>query len=263
MRTDLVLSPFDANLGEIVAAAQAAEAGRYDAVWTYDHFSGLVTRRRWSRDPWVVLAAIAARTERIKLGVLVANAGNRHAAQLACAINSLQSLAPGRLLLGVGAGAAASSQWTAEFTAISQPVPDGAVRRAILADTIVALRALWAGDGFAGEHVSVAPAMAVTDGSPPPPIVVGASGRPTIDVACTHADGVNLLPGDDLAERIAYVRERTSAGFEISVFDRFDAGHPLGGEPGPLAVLGVARRTLWTVAPFPIDAIRRIGAALA
>ena len=104
MLTDLVLVPFGASLDEMLAAAQTADAGGFDTVWTYDHFSGLVQGAPWSRDPFVTLGAIAATTERVNVGVLVANVANRHPAQLACAVNSLQSLAPGRVLLGVGAG---------------------------------------------------------------------------------------------------------------------------------------------------------------
>ena len=120
MKTDLVLAPFGASAGELLAAARAADAGGFDTVWTYDHFSGLVQSAPWSRDPFVTLAAIAATTERINVGVLVANVANRHPAQLACAVNSLQSLAPGRVLLGVGAGTAASSEWSAEAAAIGR-----------------------------------------------------------------------------------------------------------------------------------------------
>ena len=83
--TDLVLVPFGASLDEVLAAAQAVDRGGFDTVWTYDHFSGLVQGAPWSRDPFVTLGAIAATTERVNLGVLVANVANRHPAQLACA----------------------------------------------------------------------------------------------------------------------------------------------------------------------------------
>ncbi len=62
MLTDLVLVPFGASLDEMLAAAQTADAGGFDTVWTYDHFSGLVQGAPWSRDPFVTLGAIAATT---------------------------------------------------------------------------------------------------------------------------------------------------------------------------------------------------------
>lgn len=262
LKTDLVLAPFEAGVGDMVEAARLAEDGGFDTVWTYDHFSGLVTGRRWSRDPWVTLAAIAARTERINIGVLVANVANRHPAQLACAVNSLQSLAPGRVVLGVGAGTAAGTRWASESEAIGRAVAPAGERRARLIESIAALRAIWKDESYHGEQLSVAAPTAVTDGTPAPPIIVGASSTLTLGLACEHADGANLLPGDDLAERVAMVRSRRPEGFDVGVFDRLDTNHPLGGDPGPLAALGVDRRTLWAAAPYPLDAIGRIAEAL-
>lgn len=262
LKTDLVLAPFETGIGDMVEAARVADAGGIDTVWTYDHFSGLVTGRRWSRDPWVALAAIAARTEQINVGVLVANVANRHPAQLASAVNSLQSLAPGRVLLGIGAGAAAGTRWTTECDAIGRSVAPVAERREHLVESIGALRAIWRNEAFTGERVTITADAAVTDGSPAPPIIVGGSTAPTLAVACEHADGANLLPGDDLAERVAMVRGRRPDGFDVGVFARLDTAHPLGGDPAPLADLGVDRRTLWVTAPYPLDAISRITEAL-
>jgi alkanesulfonate monooxygenase SsuD/methylene tetrahydromethanopterin reductase-like flavin-dependent oxidoreductase (luciferase family) len=241
VKTDLVLDPRGAAVDDMVTAARAADAGSWDSVWTFDHFSGLVSGGGWSRDPFVVLGAIAAVTERVHVGVLVANVVNRHPAQLACAVNSLQSLAPGRVRCGVGAGAASGSTFASEHDAI---------------------RALWDGDEFDGEHIHVDASMAVIDGAPIPPIIVGASSVAMIDVACAHADGVNLLPCDDLADRVAMARTRRPDGFDIGVFDRLDPGHPLGGDPQPFVDLGVDRRTLWATAPYPVEAIAELASML-
>jgi alkanesulfonate monooxygenase SsuD/methylene tetrahydromethanopterin reductase-like flavin-dependent oxidoreductase (luciferase family) len=262
VKTDLVLDPRGADVGEMVAAARAADTGSWDTVWTYDHFSGLISAAPWSRDPFVVLGAIASATDQVHLGVLVANVVNRHPAQLACAVNSLQSLAPGRVRCGVGAGSARGGKFASEHHAIRRPLAPPAVRRAVLAESIAALRALWRGDEFDGEHVHVDASMAVVDGAPIPQVIVGGSGIATIEVACAHADGVNLLPCDDLAGRVVMARTSRPDGFDIGVFDRLDTSHPLGGDPEPLAELGVDRRTLWVTAPYPVDAIGRIAEAL-
>ena len=263
MKTDLVLTPFGASAEELLDAARAADAGGFDTVWTYDHFSGLVHGAPWSRDPFVILAAIAATTERINVGVLVANVANRHPAQLACAVNSLQSLAPHRVLLGVGAGTGANTPWSGEATAIGRPIPPAATRRAVLAETIAALRAIWTGDPFAGAHVQVAASIAVTDGAPMPPIIVGATSHHTIRIGCEHADGVNLLPEGNLAERVAFARATAiREPFEISAFLALDVDHPLGGDPAPLEALGIERRTLYVSVPFPVEAITALATTL-
>ena len=267
MKTDLVLVPLGARLPELLAAAHAADAGGFDTVWTYDHFSGLVDHKPWSRDPFVTLGAIAATTSRINVGLLVANPANRHPAQLASAVNSLQSIAPGRVVLGIGAGSSPTSQWSAERRAVGQPIPDAATRRELLVEHLEALRAIWRGETFAGRHVSAAASMAVTDGAPPPRIIVGGSTVATVEIALEHADGVNLLAGDfrdgeRLVDRVAQVRARTRPGFDISVFAPLEPGHPLGGDPTPLVDAGVDRRTLWAESSVDPGRIAAIGANL-
>ncbi len=255
-----MLSPFGADPGEMVAAAAVADGGEsgFAGVYTYDHFSGTVADRPWSRDPFVVLGAIAARTARVRLGVLVANVANRHPAQLASAVNTLQALAPGRVMCGVGGGAAPGSRFAAEQEMVGRSLGDGAERRARLADAIAILRATWAGTpgGVAG----------VVDGSPAPPVVVGASGPATAALAARLADGVNIRPAGsaDLARLVELAR--ATAGerpFEVSVLDELDPGHPRGGDPAPLVALGVDRRVLVATPPYPLDAIARIAAELA
>jgi alkanesulfonate monooxygenase SsuD/methylene tetrahydromethanopterin reductase-like flavin-dependent oxidoreductase (luciferase family) len=174
----------------------------------------------------------------------------------------LQSIAPGRVKLGVGAGSSPASPFAAEHRAIDRPLADISTRRILLAETIAALRALWRGEAFAGTQVSVAAAMAVTDGAEIPPIIVGAGHRETIRVACEHADGVNLLPGGDLAGRVAFARQHGDADFEVGVFAAFDEEHPLGGDPARLTALGIDRRTLYLRAPFALDTIARASAKL-
>ena len=193
MLIDLAVNPFEAHVGDMVAMAVAAERAGYAAVWVPDHFSGAVVDRRWSRDPFVCLGAMAAATSSIDLGVLVANMRNRHPAQLAAAINSLQSLAPGRIRLGIGSGAVPDSRFAVEHEAIGTDLGTVTERRAMLGESIGVLRAIWAGE----RHVDViefgyTALDGVVDGAPCPPIVIGASAWPTIELALATADGVNV-----------------------------------------------------------------------
>jgi alkanesulfonate monooxygenase SsuD/methylene tetrahydromethanopterin reductase-like flavin-dependent oxidoreductase (luciferase family) len=267
MRHDLVLSAFGASVPELVDAAVVADAAGFDGVWVFDHFSGAMLGRPWSREPFVVLGAIAARTERITLGPLVANIGNRHPAQLASAVNSLQSLAPGRALCGVGSGAAAGTRFAGEIEMIGRPIPGAAERRGRLVETIECLRAIWAGDGYLGDYFRCEPpaggSPGVTDGAAPPPIIVGASGEATVRLAATCADGVNIRDQDGLAALVGAARAAAGGRpFEVSVFTAVEPGHPLGGDVELLAELGVDRRTLYTSAPFAHRAIELIGSRL-
>ncbi len=265
MHTDLVISPFDADVRAMVEVAWLAERGGFDGVWTFDHFSGAMLGRRWSRDPFVVLGAIAASTERVRLGVLVANVVNRHPAQLASALDSLASLAPGRVSCGLGSGAAPGTRFAGEHDAIGRGLGDAPARRRHLVETIEALKVIWAGkDRLVGDHVVLDGLAGVVEPGPRPPIIVGASGARTVRLAAEHADGVNIRRGPALPDRVALVRSLTGdRPFEISVFDDLDPAHPLGGDVDTLAALGVHRRTLVVAPPYPVAAIARIGARLA
>ena len=249
MLTDLVINPFGAHLADMLAVAKAADASDVGAVWVTDHFSGNVVDAPWSRDPFVCLGAIAAMTEHVDLGVLVANVTNRHAVQLASGINSLQSLAPGRVRLGVGSGAAPDSRFSVEHDMVGKRLGDLAARQAMLNDTIGQLRRIWNADGF----------EAVTDGVPMPPIIVGASSWVTIEIAIELADGVNVRRTGRLPEQL----ERLAAadlpdGFEVSVLDFFAPGDDLGAAPADLIEAGVDRHIVTMWPGRDLEAIERL-----
>jgi alkanesulfonate monooxygenase SsuD/methylene tetrahydromethanopterin reductase-like flavin-dependent oxidoreductase (luciferase family) len=267
MKTDLVLNPFSASMQEILDVAQLADRCGYNGIWTLDHFSGSVFGGRWSRDPFVVLGAIGAVTARAQLGVLVANMMNRHPVQLALAVNSLQSLAPGRVLCGLGAGASPGSRFAGEQDAINRVLGNGDYRRAYLRETIDVLRAVWSrNSSYDGEHFQLTDLSAVVDDAPAPPIIVGATGMQTMTVAAQCADGVNIQRSAKLAEHVKGVREaRTDAGlpidsFQISVYENFNPDHPNGGDCDELRSLGVFHRTLFVSSPYPLAAIENVAA---
>ncbi len=220
---DLAINPFDASVPDMVSLARAAESNGAGCIWVADHFSGAVVGRSWSRDPFVCLGAIAAVTERIEVGVLVANIVNRHPAQLASAVNSLQSIAPRRVRLGVGSGAAPGSRFAIEHEAIGTVLGDAGTRRRRLIDTISSLRAIWNHPGGDPDgDLGSDPLGAVVDSSQCPPIIVGASAWPTVEVALDVADGVNLRRTGALDELLGRIGRGRPAGFEVSVLDWFD-----------------------------------------
>jgi 5,10-methylenetetrahydromethanopterin reductase len=84
-------------LPAVVRQVQLAEQLGYDTVWITD--THLVCR-----ELWVTLAACAAATSRIRLGPGVTVPHSRHVSVTASAIASLEELAPGRVVLGIGTG---------------------------------------------------------------------------------------------------------------------------------------------------------------
>jgi alkanesulfonate monooxygenase SsuD/methylene tetrahydromethanopterin reductase-like flavin-dependent oxidoreductase (luciferase family) len=267
LRTDLVIDPFGADARDMIEVARLADAGGFGGVWTLDHFSGAVLGRPWSRDPFTLMGAIAASTRRLRLGVLVANMMNRHPAQLASAVNTLQSIAPGRVVCGVGSGAGPTGPFSTEFTAIGVSLERAGRRRYALAETVEALRAIWRGDpDYAGHDVAFKGLSGIVDDSAAPPIIVGATSAETVALACACADGVNIRRTGSMAsvaELAAVAHDRAPGpAFEIDVYDQLDLAHPLGGDPTWLRDLGVHRRTLLVSPPFDFDAVAAIGAAL-
>lgn len=272
MKTDLVLSTFDADVPHLLDAARAADEAGFDSVWVYDHFSASVVAKHWSHHPFTLLGAIASVTQRVRLGCLVANVYNRHPVQLASALSTLSSLAPGRIWCGLGAGAGGGSMFGSEYRTIGRDPEPARQRRLVLAETIGFLRAIWAGDRFDGEVFSVsASAGVVAAGHAFPPILIGASTRETALIGAEHGDGVNLqagghelVAGDAVFSLVRDVRAATDGRpFDIAVNRDLDLDHRFGGDVESLIAHGVDRRTLAIRAPFDLEKVTSIGSRLA
>jgi alkanesulfonate monooxygenase SsuD/methylene tetrahydromethanopterin reductase-like flavin-dependent oxidoreductase (luciferase family) len=219
MKADLSLSPFDATVEELVAAATTAEAAGFDAVWTYDHLSGASGGAGWVLDPWVTLTAVASATSRIGLGPLVVNATIRHPAHIAVAAATLQQLSAGRLLLGIGAGAG-PGPYASELEMVGLPVWGAAERRRRTEEAIGAIRALWRGvTDLGGVHHGLAGAAGFLPAEPEPPVFVGANGPLMAALAGRAADGVNLHWFEPDLEGLAGTARAaaTGPGFAVTV----------------------------------------------
>jgi len=119
----------DRPIGEYVPLASAAEAAGFDQFWVSDDL--------FLRSAWVILAAVAQGTERIRLGTSIVNPYTMHVSELAMAAATLDELSNGRFLLGISAGAADFLGWVG----IEQERPLAAV-----AESIGQLRRLLAGE---------------------------------------------------------------------------------------------------------------------
>jgi alkanesulfonate monooxygenase SsuD/methylene tetrahydromethanopterin reductase-like flavin-dependent oxidoreductase (luciferase family) len=124
-----------------VELAQEAEASRWDGVFVWDTIGMF--------DPWVTLAAIAAHTERLRLGPIVTPVSRRRPWKLACETATLDQLSNGRLILPVGLGAAEDDRW-ARFGEATEPK----TRAERLDEGLAVLDGLWSGQPFSfrGKH---------------------------------------------------------------------------------------------------------------
>jgi alkanesulfonate monooxygenase SsuD/methylene tetrahydromethanopterin reductase-like flavin-dependent oxidoreductase (luciferase family)/predicted kinase len=222
LRFGLHISRFDwpggaAELGPhlIRIAAEALEAG-FESLWLMDHARQIPqVGRPWEDLPesFTTLGFLAACSQRMRIGALVAGITFRNVAHLGRIVATLDVLSGGRAVCGLGAA------WFAEeHHAYGWDFPPLPERYDLLADALELLPLLW-GPGapaFTGRRVCVPEAVCY----PRPlqqrvPIIVGGSGeRRTLRLVADHADGCNLF-GD-----------ATSVRHKLAVLTRYcaDAG---------------------------------------
>src|SRR3984957_10894075 len=93
---------------DLLAEVRAAEAGGWHGVWLADHYmpnTGDTTPARGDTyECWALLPALAAVTERVRIGTLVSPTSVHHPALLAKRASTIDRLSDGRMVLGLGAG---------------------------------------------------------------------------------------------------------------------------------------------------------------
>ncbi|WP_081830337.1 LLM class flavin-dependent oxidoreductase [Rhodococcus sp. UNC363MFTsu5.1] len=125
----------------ITDIAQAAENSGWDGLFVWDHVLSPIPGEWEIADPWVVLAAAAAVTNRIKLGPMVTPLPRRRVIKLARETVTLDHLSRGRLIVGLGAGSDAGREYSA-FGDVADPRQRGRA----LDEGAEVLAALWAGE---------------------------------------------------------------------------------------------------------------------
>lgn len=171
----LGLSPRE-SIDRFVALLQTADASGVDAAWVIDSQMAM-------KDAYVALAVVARETERLRLGPGVTNFVTRHETVLANAMSTLASIAPGRMLVGVGAGDSSVFPLGRKPTTVKEC---GARMRR--------LRALLAGDAVDGPQGDLRLSFAA---DPPPPIYFSGSQPRMLQLAGAVADGVIVMgPAD-------------------------------------------------------------------
>ena len=145
-----------AQLFERVAAqAVAAEQSGFDTVFVMDHFYQLPMIGQPEQEmfeAYTLLGALAARTERLRLGTLVTGVTYRHPSHLAKAVTALDVISSGRALLGIGA-----AWFELEHESLGFEFPPLKVRYEHLVDALEICRGMFTQPAttYAGTHHSV------------------------------------------------------------------------------------------------------------
>ncbi len=104
MKLGIILPQFDAGPDELLGAARLAEESGLDSVWVFDNLWGVPNRDRPVLEAWTSLSAVAAATSRITVGSLVLRTTVRNRRVLLSMAESLEMVAPGRVVVGLGIG---------------------------------------------------------------------------------------------------------------------------------------------------------------
>lgn len=146
MRYGIILTT--GSIHEIGDMAAEAEAAGWDGVFYWDGigFPG-------AYDPWVTMASIAMRTERVRFGAIVTPPSRRRPWKLARETMSLDHLSHGRLVVPVGLGAVDDPG----FMAVGEET-DRRIRAEMLDESLEILTRAWSGEpfAFAGKHYQMA-----------------------------------------------------------------------------------------------------------
>ncbi|HET6550065.1 MAG TPA: LLM class flavin-dependent oxidoreductase [Solirubrobacter sp.] len=170
----------DVRWPEYLAMARAAEEVGFDSIWLGDHLlHDDPERGPW--EAWTLLAALAAVTERVTLGPLVACLGFHPPGLIAKMAATVDEVSGGRFVLGVGAG------WNRhEFDAFGLPY-DRRVAR--FEEAFAIIRALLAGERvtLAGQFHTADDAILLPPLRRPVPLMIGSNGPRMLSIAAPHS----------------------------------------------------------------------------
>jgi alkanesulfonate monooxygenase SsuD/methylene tetrahydromethanopterin reductase-like flavin-dependent oxidoreductase (luciferase family) len=211
-RFGILTAPMNVGYDEILRVwREADEIPEVEHAWLFDHLMPI------GGDPdgpifegWTLLSALAAQTERLRLGLLVTSNRFRPPAVLAKIATTVDIVSGGRLDFGIGAGSRPSHPLARrEYDGHGLPYHSQDDAVAALAEACTVIRRLWTENepfDFDGEHVKLKGAFGNPKPvqRPHPPIMIGGRASATLRVVAEHADLWNIPGGgdiDDLAGR--------------------------------------------------------------
>jgi alkanesulfonate monooxygenase SsuD/methylene tetrahydromethanopterin reductase-like flavin-dependent oxidoreductase (luciferase family) len=194
----------------------------FQHAWLWDHMvplRGDITGA--ALEAWTLLAALAAQTSRVRLGVIVTSNRLRSPTLLAKMAATVDVIAGGRLDFGIGAGGsrvAVENPAIREFEAYGVPLvsPGEAVRD--LAESCDIIRRMWTENepfDFDGHAIHLKGAVCEPKPlqKPHPPILIGGAGDRVLRIVAEHADIWNYPgpPGQEFRRRNHVLNEHCAA----------------------------------------------------
>jgi alkanesulfonate monooxygenase SsuD/methylene tetrahydromethanopterin reductase-like flavin-dependent oxidoreductase (luciferase family) len=205
----IATAPQQVTYDDILQVWREADAiPEIEHAWLFDHLMPI------AGDPagpifegWALLSALAAQTQRLRLGLLVTSNRFRPPAMLAKIATTVDIVSGGRLDFGIGAGSRPSLPMARrEYDAHGLAYDDFADSVASLAEACTVIRRLWTATepfDFDGAHVRLTGAFGNPKPvqRPHPPVLIGGRSAAVLRVVAEHADLWNI-PGGDIADVI-------------------------------------------------------------
>ncbi len=193
---------------ECRTAAVHFDALGFDSAWVCDHVVGVPNPKLPILEAWSLIAAVAAVTERIQLGTLVTPPFFRNPAVLAKQIATIDQIADGRVIPGLGAG-----WFQPEFESYGNRFPSLGQRMQALDECCQILRSMWdePSTSFDGRHFQVKEAICEPKPARRPPILIGGTGeKKLMGIAARRADIWNnmAITQSVLGSKIEALRRR-------------------------------------------------------
>lgn len=207
------------NTGQRLAEiAQTADQGGFNSLWVMDHYYQIAPGLGPEDDPMLegysALHFLAALTQRIKLGTMVAGVIYREPAFLIKQVTGLDVLSSGRAYFGVGA-----AWYEEEAVGLGFAFPPVAARFEMLEETLQIAHQMFRDDRspYHGEHYQLEKPILSPQPltRPHPPILIGGMGeKKTLKLVAQYADGTNLFLRaglDTLKYKLAVLQEHCDA----------------------------------------------------
>jgi F420-dependent oxidoreductase-like protein len=194
---------FGFSYADVLGIAREAESGGFRTLWVSDHL--LLSADAVATDcleAWTLLAALAADTEKIRLGPMVTSQSYRNPALLAKIAAGVDQISSGRLEFGIGAG------WKeVEYKAYGYEFPDAPTRVTQLVETLEICTRLWSEPKatYQGKHYRIEDAVcAPKPVQKPLPIWIGGTKPRVMRIAAKYASWFNMSNlSDPIEPRIA------------------------------------------------------------
>lgn len=228
---------------ECKSASTEFEAMGFDSLWVCDHLYGPQSPTIPILEAWSLLSAVAAVTSKVELGTLVTPAGMRNPAQLGKIIATVDNIADGRVIAGLGGGwmAREFTDFGTEFLPVSQ-------RLVQLRETVQLLKRMWTEPEvtFEGKYVNTTNLVCEPKPARKVPMLIGGGGeKVTLKLVAEEADIWNNAAGQQakLESKIATLR-----------------GHceTIGRDPSEITI---SQQCMVIIAPDEAEAAKAIGTA--